>query len=257
MTGLSDKTAAHATARVDDPRAILVFLVGTLGLPEDADGLARHLATHRIKTYMLAPRPDACRHGQVLGELDEVVNVARTEHPGVRVTVGGVSAGANLVLAWRSLVGHETPVIAMAPVVVPRFLGAGDLFKVAAGLLMGYFAALEVNTPMSKRVPLSTNPASPLYRLEQVEHLKVAASFFGMVVRALGTALIHRAATGPLYITLAGADRVSRNGAARLLAFLLPGHDSASRTFPGLAHDLGQEWHDPDWGEELARRILG
>lgn len=238
------------------PKDVFVLLQGTLAKPRFGDGLANALAKDGIATYATAPRTAAPNFEQYARDLQSVVEKARLENPGASVTVGGVSAGANFTLLWKTMFGGDTPTIAMSPVVVPKFLGPIDLLKVGAGMVDKKAARWLVNTPMSRHVPLTTNPASPEAHLFHPDQLKVPAGFFDDVTKAIGVA----AARGPemkgsLHIAMAGGDQVAFNPATKLASLAFGAPHKTVTTFPGLAHDLTQEFQDRALVETISRWI--
>jgi hypothetical protein len=57
-------------------------------------------------------------------------------------------------------------------------------------------------------------------------------------------------------VGLAGGDMVAVNLASRAFSALIGSADKVVETFPGLAHDLSQEWHDPRFVRRIARFFL-
>ncbi len=249
---------AFRTTTPAKPRAVLVLQMGTLGKPEYFDQLADRLARDGIKSYAVQPRTYASKHWQHALDLDQVVKLAAREHPGVPLTVGGVSLGSAIALNWNAR--HNAgglKVLALAPVVLPKFLGPVDMAKATLGIASERIGKRLVHTPMSKRIPLTTNPASPEFALQHPEKLKVPAKLFGDVMMMNAeSAAAGRVIPGPLLIGIAGEDRVAANWASKGFAKLLRASDKAVEVFPGLAHDLTQEWHDPRFVRRIARFIL-
>ena len=86
-----------------------------------------------------------------------------------------------------------------------------------------------VNTPMNKRIPLTTDPRSPELRFALPETMMVPAKLFGDVVTMTAEIGVagHRM-RGPRYVAMAGDDRVATNF-ARILS-----------THPSVAVGRGQ-----------------
>lgn len=230
------------------PRAIVVMQQGTLGKPGDFDLMGEALAGSGIHSYALGARSEADDYRQHARDLEQLVAIARQEHPGVPITVMGVSLGAMIALDWSARHNHEhLPVVAMAPVVANRFLGPTDTLRIAAGLVSDRAADSRVATPMSAGVPLTTNPQSPALHLAHPERMTVPARLFGDVLRMTGEiALQGRHMTGPLFIAMAGDDQVAVNGATHALARSIRSQEQSLRTFAHAAHDLSQETHRPE-----------
>lgn len=246
--------AFRTTAPAGKPKAVLVLQMGTLGKREYFDGLGELLAKEGVKSYAVEPRTYAAKHWQHALDLDQVVRLAARENPGAPLTVGGVSLGSAIALDWSARHNPKgLKVLAMSPVVMPRFLGPIEMGKAAAGNLSERIGKHLVNTPMSKRIPLTTNPASPEFRFSNPETMKVPAKLFGDVVTMTAEvgAKGHRM-RGPLFVAMAGDDKVAVNLATRAFTKLIRSSDKTVEVFPKLAHDLSQEWHDP----RLVRKIL-
>lgn len=240
------------------PRALVVMQQGTLGKPGDFDLMGEALAASGIHSYALGARTHAEDYRQHARDLDQLVALARKEHPGVPVTVMGVSLGAMVALDWSANHNPEhLPVIALAPVVANRFLGLKDTARIGAGLLSDKAAAAPVNTPMSAGVPLTTNPLSPAARPDHPERMTVPARLFGDVLKMSGeVARQGRHMTGPLYVALAGNDQVALNPATRAFTRTILSRDRQIHSFAGAAHDLSQETHRPELVSALRDRIL-
>jgi len=57
-------------------------------------------------------------------------------------------------------------------------------------------------------------------------------------------------------VAMAGNDQVATNWSSRLLAKVIGSQAETLRTFPGLSHDLSQEWHDPQLVDALSAFVL-
>lgn len=241
------------------PQAIVVMQQGTYGKPAFFDGMGEAFAGKSIKSYAVGSRVETTEATIHAADLQLVVEQARREHPGVPITVMGVSLGAAITLNWSATYNlkDQLPVVAMSPVVVPRYLGLGDLATIAAGLVSTKAADRQVHSPMSAGRVLTTNPRSPEAHLADPGGMKVPARLFGDVLKmTLGAVGAGRKMQGPLYVAMAGNDQVATNWSSRLLAKVIGSQAETLRTFPGLSHDLSQEWHDPQLVDALSAFVL-
>jgi alpha-beta hydrolase superfamily lysophospholipase len=240
------------------PAAVVVMQQGTLGKPEYFDQMGEALAQNGIKSYAVGSRTEAPNFKQHATDLDAVVKLARHENPGARVTVMGVSLGSMIALDWSARFNPtHAPVVAMSPVVMNKFLGPGDTLKVAAGFVSESAARWPVNTPMSKHVPLTTDPASPEAHLTRPETMKVPAGLFDDVGKMTADIAWHgRRMQGPLLVSLAGSDGVAINGATQAFTHLIGAQDKQVVTIEGAAHDLSQEVNHADWVQTLSSWVL-
>lgn len=250
--------AYRQTVPAGEPKAIVVMQQGTLGKPTDFDLMGEALAASGIHSYALGARTEAQDYRQHAADLEQLVEIARKEHPGVPVTVMGVSLGAMIALDWSARHNDEhLPVVAMAPVVANRFLGVADTARIGAGLFSDKAADARVDTPMSAGVPLTTNPRSPAAHLEHPEQMKVPARLFGDVLKMSGeVALKGRHMTGPLFVAMAGNDQVAVNGATQAFVRGIKSEERRVQTFAHTAHDLSQETHRPELVGALRDWIL-
>jgi alpha-beta hydrolase superfamily lysophospholipase len=239
-------------------KAVAVMQMGTLGQPEYFDQMAAKLAAAGIASYAVGARSSAPDHRQHAGDLDAVVKLAQQEQPKAPLRVMGVSLGAMIALDWSATKNpSQVPVAAMAPVVVPTFLKARDIGRIAHGLVSEKAAQKAVNTPMSAGRALTTNPASPEAVLSHPETMTVPADLFGDVVKMAGaTALKGHQMKGRLLVAIAGEDEVSWGAATRGFAATIRSQDKTVQTFPGLAHDMSQEAHDPVFVKALTDWLL-
>lgn len=242
----------------DAPKAIVVMQQGTYGQPAFFDGMGEALAARGIRSYAVGSRVQTTDPAIHAADLQRVVELARRENPGVPVTVMGVSLGAAIVLNWSAVHNQDKlPVVAMSPVVAPAYLGLGDVLRIAGGLVSGRAATKQVHSPMSAGRVLTTNPRSPEFALPDAKAMTVPARLFGDVVKMTAqVAAKGRSMTGPLYVAMAGNDAVATNWSTRGFAKLVNSRDETLRTFPGLAHDLSQEWHDPTFIGAISDWVL-
>ena len=240
------------------PKAIVVMQQGTYGQPAFFDGMGEAFATRGIKSYALGSRVETTDPAIHAADLQKVVELARREHPGVPVTVMGVSLGAAIALNWSAVHNHDKlPVVAMSPVIAPAYLGLRDILRIGSGLVSGKAAAKQVHSPMSAGRVLTTNPKSPEFKLPDAASMTVPARLFGDVAKmTAAVAAKGRQMTGPLYVAMAGEDRVATNWSTKGFMKLVGSKDETLRTFPGLAHDLSQEWQDPTLVDAIAGWVL-
>lgn len=249
--------AYRVTLTQGPPRAVVVMQQGTLGRPEDFDGLGSRLAQRGVLSYALGARSQAADGRLHADDLQALVARAREEHPGVPVVVMGVSLGAGIALDWRARHGQDgTPVVAMAPVVVPKYLGLRDLVGIAGAMLRSAWGDRPVASPMSAGRALTTNPLSPAFDLPADPKLAVPAALFAQLTQMTWRAWGQGGqSSGPLFLAQGGADAVTYHAPAKAFARLLRGPVEA-QAFPGLGHDLSQEWHDPTWVRALGDWVL-
>ena len=251
--------AYRTTETAGAPKAIIVMQQGTYGQPAFFDGMGEGLAKSGIKSYALGSRvetPDPAIHAK---DLAAVVAKARAENPGVPVTVAGVSLGAAIAMNWSAVHNADhLPVVLMSPVILPKYLGVGDLARIAGGLFGGQKAGdKRVHSPMSKGATLTTNPQSPEANLPNAKGMTVPARLFGDVLKMTGqTALRGRQMAGPLLVMRAGEDEVAVNPASTAFTKLIKSKDEKIVTFKGAAHDLSQEYHNPAVVKSLGDWVL-
>lgn len=252
------KIAFRATAPAMPPKALLILQMGTLGKPEYFDELGESLAKKGIVSFAVEPRSVGGGYRQHARDLDAVVRLASLQYPSAPKTVGGVSLGAVIALHWNARHNLEaTPVVALSPVIMPKFLGPFEMAKAIASTFSRRIGKTRVNTPMSKRIPLTSNPQSPEWRFAHPETMKVPASLFGDVLKMNGEIAIRGGKLqAPLFLAIAGDDRVAANFATKLFARTNRSTQKAVVVFPGLAHDLTQEWHNPRFVQLLSKFLL-
>jgi alpha-beta hydrolase superfamily lysophospholipase len=250
--------AFRTTQSVGAPKAIIIMQQGTYGQPQFFDGMGEKLAEKGIKSYAVGSRVETTDYHIHADDLNRVVAQARKENPGVPITVMGVSLGAMIALDWNAEHNPDkVPVVLMSPVVLPKYLGLGDLLKVGAGLFSKHFAAEKVDSPMRKGARLTTNPASAEDHLADAKNMKVPANLFDDVVKmAAAGAWNGRKSTGPLLVMEAGADQVAANWATGGFMHLIGSKDKTVKSFAGAAHDLSQESHRPDVVNGVADWVL-
>lgn len=260
LTARDGQAIAYRTTEASGTlKAIVVMQQGTYGKPEFFDGMGEAFASKGIKSYAVGSRVATTDPTIHAADLQKVVEQARRENPGLPVTVMGVSLGAAITMNWSATynLGLKLPVVAMSPVLVPKYLGVGDILKVAAGLFSKQASQKLVHSPMSAGRALTTNPQSPEANLADPGGMKVPARLFGDVLRmTLGAVGAGRKMQGPLYVAMAGEDQVATNWSSKLFAKLIGSKNETLRTFPGLSHDLSQEWHDPKLVDALAGFVL-
>lgn len=250
--------AYRTTEPAQPPKAIVVMQQGTLGTPGYFDAMGEQLAAAGIKSYAVGTRVEAPSYLQHAEDLDAVVKRAQQENPGSPVTVMGVSLGGMIALEWSARFNQkDMPVVAMSPVVAPRFLGIRDLAVIGAGMFSDRAANTLVNTPMSAGVRLTTNPDSPEANLKNPETMKVPARLFGDVTKMTADIITRgHEMNGPLLVALAGEDKVAFNGATKAFTQAIRSSDKAIQTFPGTAHDLSQETNHPEFVNAISDWIL-
>lgn len=250
--------AYRSSVPAQAPKAIVVMQQGTYGQPEFFDGMGEALAQRGVLSYALGSRVEASDNTLHADDLNRVVAMAKAKHPGVPLVVMGVSLGAAIALDWSATHNPEQlPVVALSPVVVPRYLGPRDLVRIAGGLLSDRAAERRVHSPMSAGKALTTNPQSPEAKLEKPEGMTVPARLFGDVTKMTSrVALAGHRMRGPLLVAMAGDDQVATNLSTRGFMKLVRSKDETVRSFPGLAHDLSQEWHDPSFVGALGDWVL-
>lgn len=261
----------RVTQAMGRERSVLVYMNGTAGGAGLFDGMASRLAERGITSYSITSRTHLDDLSRVLpdtghrihsDDLERVVRLATTEHPGVPATIAGTSLGAVIAMhynATRNVRG--LPVVALAPVALDRFLPFRDKVKLAASLVSRRAGASLVQTPMSVGRTMTTNPASEyVTRAEEMARLRVPARIFRDVLRMnLDTLRGGRSAHGPLHVVLAGADQVGVNPVSRVVArAAAPSHLRAPLVeLRGAPHELSQEWHDPRVVDAIADVALG
>lgn len=248
----------RTTVPAGQPKAIVVMQQGTYGTPDLFDGMGEKLAASGIKSYAVGSRVSTSDFHIHADDLDRVVAQAKKENPGVPVTVMGVSLGAMIAMDWNAEHNPDrTPVVLMSPVVMPKYLGFGDLMKVGLGLVSKHFRNDKVDSPMSAGVPLTTNPASSSNHLPGAKDMKVPANLFDDVVKMALQGAVHGHSTAaPLLVMEAGGDKVAANWATGPFMHLVGSKDKTVKTIPGAAHDLSQEYHRPEVVNTLSSWVL-
>lgn len=242
------------------PQAIIVMQDGTLSQARYFDLMADALAPVGIVSYSVPARHAGARsYRQHATDLDQVVQRARQEHPHTPLVVMGVSFGAAVALEWRRRFGHpDVPVVAMSPVIASRFsyLGPRDFATVLLGMVSRRAAQRQVASPLSAGVPLTTNPQSEEWHVED-PRATVPASLFDDNLRMVIDVTLHRGANrAPLLIILAGDDAVAYNSISRGWSRVLRSSDKTVVTVPRAAHDLSQETNHRDLTGRIQRWVL-
>lgn len=236
------------------PKAVVVYVNGTLGTPDMFDMMGEQLARSDVKSYAMGSRTGAEWLSKAPGvkldisryadDVQRVVDVAAREHPGVPISVIGTSLGGTIVESWNIHRNPDRlPVLATSPVTWDRFLPLGQKATVIGSVLGGEQAARTLtDTPMSRGAQMTTNPASR-YLDPSMRELKVPAGLWrDDFLMNLDIGLRHADARGPLTVVLAGDDQVNSNFVARLFSRLI---GASPTTIPGAAHDLSQETGNP------------
>lgn len=248
--------AVRVTDAVGPEQSVLVYMNGTAGQARLFDGMADQLAQRGITSYSITSRTHLDEAGTVLpdvghgihsDDLDRVVRLATREHPDTPAAIAGTSLGGVIAMhynATRNVQG--LPVVALAPVVLDRFLPFADKAKLAASLVSSRASDKLVNTPMSVGRTMTHNPASEyVTRAAEMTDLRVPARIFRDVARMNLDVVRHgNGAGGPLSVVLGGADEVGINGLSKLVA-RRAGAGDATTVIPGAPHELSQEWQDP------------
>ncbi len=240
-------------------KAIAVMQMGTLSEKEAFDDMAGQLAARGIKSYAATSRAEAPTYKQHARDLDQLVAAVRRDNPGVPVTVMGVSLGAAIASDWNGRYNrNNTPVVAMAPVILPRFLKPKDLVRVSAGFASPKAAQKLVNSPMSVGAPLTTNARSLEADIPGAKTMFVKASLFDDVTK-MGTeaAVLAHKSKAPIFIAMGAEDKVGVNPSTKAWAQSFRGSaDLKVQVFPGVAHDMTQETNHPEWVKSLGDWIL-
>lgn len=251
--------AVRVTDAVGPEKSVLVYMNGTAGSAQLFDGMADQLARRGITSYSITSRTHLDDAGRVLpdvghrihsDDLDRVVQLAMREHPDTPAAIAGTSLGAVIAMHYNTTRNtHGLPVVALAPVVLDRFLPFTDKLRLGAALVSSRASNALVNTPMSMGRTMTRNPASQyVTRAEEMAKLRVPARIFRDVAHMnVETAVRGGNATGNLHVVLGGADEVSFNSLARLASRrAVPAElRSPIREISGAPHELSQEWHDP------------
>jgi alpha-beta hydrolase superfamily lysophospholipase len=178
-------------------------------------------------------------------DLDRVVELALREHPDTPAAIAGTSLGAVISMHYNATRNtHGLPVLALAPVVLDRFLPFGDKLKFAASLVSSRASESLVATPMSRGIRMTTNAASEyVTHADEMSHLRVPVRIFRDVARMdLDIARHGGDVGGATRVVLGGADEVSVN---RLASVLGRRAGATVETISGAPHELSQEWNDP------------
>ena len=260
----------RVTNAIGPERSVLVYMNGTAGHARLFDGMADELAERGITTYSITSRTHLDDAGRVLpdaghrihaDDLDRVVRLAMREHPDTPAAIAGTSLGAVIAMHYNATRNvHGLPVVALAPVVLDRFLPFTDKLRLAKSLVSSRAGSELVNTPMSVGRTMTTNPASEyVTRAAEMADLRVPARIFRDVARMnLDIARHGGQSTGRLHTVFGGADEVGINAVGKLVA-----HRAAPRelrapaiTIAGAPHELSQEWHDPRVVDAIANVAL-
>lgn len=243
----------RVTSAIGQERSLLVYMNGTAGQARLFDGMADELARRGITSYSITSRTHLDEAGRVLpdvgpgihaDDLDRVVNLALREHPDTPATVAGTSLGAVIAMHYNATRNSRgLPVVALAPVVLDRFLPFGDKVRLAGSLVSRRMGEALVNTPMSVGRTMTTNPASEyVTRAGEMANLKVPARIFRDVARMnLDIARQGADVGGAAHVVLGGADQVGVN---RLSSLLARRAGATVETIPGAPHELSQQWSD-------------
>jgi alpha-beta hydrolase superfamily lysophospholipase len=255
-TTVQFRTTAAAAADGAQPQGVLVFMTGTAMPKETFDLPGDELAGRGIASYAVQSRTSAPATVQHANDLESVLAVARAEHPGVPIAIGGVSLGGDIALYDDVLHGDEggRPTIAISPVFLEKFLSNKDRAFVAGGLVNHGLAERPVDTPMSAGKLLTHNPASEEAKIAD-PNIHVPAGLFDDVARMATEITLHgRRTNAPLMVAMAGADQVNLNFASRAIARLVGSSNRTVLSVGGAAHDLPQE-NSPAFFDAMAKFI--
>ena len=149
--------AVHVTDAIGPEQSVRVYMNDTAGTACLFDGMADQLAQRGITSYSITSSAQRDSAGKVLphvghgihsDDLARVVRLATRGYPDTPATIADTSLAAVIAMhftAARNVRG--LPVVALAPVVLDRFLPFADKAKLAASLASSRASDALVNTP--------------------------------------------------------------------------------------------------------------
>jgi len=253
-----DASGPVAPAPTDRPHAALVYLHGIQSHSGWYEGSSRRLAEVGVAVYQIERRGSGrdAHHerGHVeraetwLADVAAAAERARSETKVERVHLMGVSWGGKLALAcsahrpdlYRSLIMASPGIFPIVDV------AAMTKVRVATSLMAGR-PLRRFPIPLSDPHLFTENPERIRYIAEDPLSLREVTARFMYESRRLDRLARRAARTArlPVFLALAGADRITDNAATRALVETMPAARKRIVTYAGAHHTLEFE-PDPE-----------
>jgi len=252
----------------DRPRAALVYLHGIQSHSGWYEASSRYLAEAGVAVYQLERRGSGTDRGHERGHVDRAevwltdvaaaAELARSETGAASVHLMGVSWGGKLALACAAnRPDLYLSLILAAPGIIPIVdVTLAVKVRVAQSLLAGR-PLRRFPIPLGDPCLFTENPERIRYIAEDPLSLREVTARFMFESRRLDR-MARRAAGSvrlPVFLALAGKDRIIRNGATQALVEAMPASRRRIITYGGASHTLEFEPDPAPYFRDLAAWI--
>lgn len=251
----------HYPASGERPRGRLVWLHGIRSHGGWYERSCRRWAQAGYETYFLdrrgagwntAWRGDAPSFRRLLDDVAEFVQYLRQDRPWLPLILGGISWGGKLALAlpYRKP-GLVQALVLLCPGLKPRVQPpTGQRVRIALAAHLHPTKLFPI--PLNEPELFTANPAAQRYIAADRYGLQQATARFLFQSFALDVYLrrARKSVQVPVYLALAGQDRIINNAATRAFLAAVPG-PLTLREYPQAHHTLEFEAADHPWWTDL------
>jgi acylglycerol lipase len=249
----------HWSSRPSPPWAVLIFLHGIASHAGWFGETAAHLSEHGVAVYgpdrrgsgrSGGPRGHLARYERALDDLEQMVQLVSSEHPGTPVFLAASSWAAKLAVVYAAqrpgpLSGLVLPAVVLRPRVK---LSPGFRFRVIVGHLVAPMAYLPI--PLTPELYTANPPYLDFIRADALRLLEATAQLFWEGVRLDRRRRRASARLGlPLLVLHGEEDPMLDVPKTRRWFERLGVQDKTYRAYPGVGHGLD---FAPDRAEYLA-----
>jgi alpha-beta hydrolase superfamily lysophospholipase len=249
----------HWSSRPSPPWAVLIFLHGIASHAGWFGETAAHLNEHAVAVYgpdrrgsgrSGGPRGHLARYERALDDLEQMVQLVASEHPGTPVFLAASSWAAKLAVVYvAQRPGPLSGLVLLAPGLRPRVkVSPGFRFRVLVGHLVTPMAYLPI--PLTPEQYTANPPYLDVIRADPLRLLEATTRFFWEGVRLDRWGRRAAARLGLPLLVLHGEDDAMMNVPKMRRWFeRLGAQDKTYRAYPGVGHGLD---FAPDRAEYLA-----
>jgi alpha-beta hydrolase superfamily lysophospholipase len=245
------------------PQGRLVWLHGIRSHGGWYERSCRRWAEAGYETYFLdrrgagwntAKRGDAPSFRRLLDDVAEFIQSLRLRRPWLPIILGGISWGGKLALAlpYRKP-GLVQALVLLCPGLVPKVRPPfGQRWRIALAALVRPEKLFPI--PLNAPELFTADPAAQQYIATDRYGLQQATARFLFQSLALDIYLrrARKRVHIPIYLALAGQDRIIDNAATRAFLSVVPG-PLTIREYPQAHHALEFEAEDHPWWFDLHR----
>jgi acylglycerol lipase len=247
------------SSRPSPPWAVLIFLHGIASHAGWFSETATHLNQHGVTVYGSdrrgsghsgGPRGHLARYERALDDLEQVVQLIRSEHPGTPVFLAASSWAAKLAVVYAAQrPGPLSGLVLPAPGLRPRVkVSPGWRLRVLVGHLVAPMAYLPI--PLTPEQYTANPPYLDFIRADALRLLEATAQLFWETIRLDRRGRRASARLGLPLLVLHGEDDAMMNVPKMRRWFERLGvEDKTYRAYPGVGHGLD---FAPDRAEYLA-----